>query len=186
MSRSAALAVLAVTGAALTACAGDGTRVQPPYIGSYDPEMLDYAASKGAVLTEVVGNPFGVAKEELDGAVVGAMRGAHFGQPVTFTTTPPADYTSPYRIVMLFNPAPGAQTNRVCAEPAQPSAAQPGELSVIAAFCSKDTVVTSTKGRVSKPQGPRDAAFRLLIRRVTVELFPVRDPDQDRDPEWVT
>ena len=47
MSVSTRLAAAAI-GVALTACAPGGTSVQPVYIGSYDPEMLRYAASKGA------------------------------------------------------------------------------------------------------------------------------------------
>ena len=51
------------------------------------------------------------------------------------------------------------------------------------AFCSSDTVITSTAGWISKPQRPTDPAFRSLIRQISVVLFPPRDPDRDNDRE---
>ncbi len=78
------LVVLVASGAA--SCAGDGTTVLPVYVGSYDPGMLNYAASKGGMLTEIVGNPFDVPKEEVGRAITNNMTGSHFGPKVVFTT----------------------------------------------------------------------------------------------------
>lgn len=187
MSTVARIAAVAAVGVVLAACAAGGARVQPVYIGSYDPEMLNYAASKGAMLTEVVGNPFGAPKERVDAAVIGSMTGAHFGPRLAFTTKAPPDYASPYRIVMFFNPAPNAQAIQICSNADQPTAAQPNELRMLAAFCSSDTVVTSIKGSVADVTAPTDSAFRGLIRSLMVELFPPRDPDLGggRDPAWI-
>ncbi len=182
------IAATAVLGAALTACAAGGIIVQPPIIGSYDPEMLGYAASRGALLTQVVGNPFGLPQQEVEAAVVSSMVGARFGPRVRFSTRVSAAQASPYRVVVLLNPAPGAQVGRLCGDSTQPTAQSTGAVSdklrAMAAFCSDDTVVTSVTGSVFGVRGPKDPAFRGLIRGMVGELFPSRDPDLDFDPDW--
>lgn len=181
MAKISQTVAAAAIGVALTACAAGGTSVQPVYIGSYDPEMLRYAASKGAVLVEVVGNPFDAPKEEVDAAVARSMTGATFGRQVSFTSKARADYESPYRIVVVLDPASGAQASRLCSEPGQPTATSPDRLRAMAAFCSRDVVITSIAGSTAKVRGPGDARFRELIRRMTMDLFPTRDPDEDAD-----
>ena len=179
MSRFMRLIVIVSMAAAAASCAADGTTVLPLYVGSYDPGMLNYAASKGGMLTEIVGNPFDVPKEEVGRAVTNNMTGSHFGPKVVFTTKASPDNPSPYWVVVLFDPAPNAQAQRLCSDPNQPSAAQAGRLRLMVAFCSSDTVITSTAGWISKPQRPTHPTFRSLIRQITVVLFPPRDPNQD-------
>ncbi len=184
MAKLSHIAAAAVLGAALTACTAGGIIVQPPTIGSYDPEMLGYAASRGALLTQVVGNPFGLPQQEVEAAVVDSMVGIRFGPRVKFSTRVSAAQASPYRVVVLLNPAPGAQVGRLCSDFTQPTAAVSDKLRAMAAFCSDDTVVTSVTGLVFGVRGPKDPAFRGLIRGMVGELFPRRDPDLDSDPDW--
>ncbi len=173
------LAVLSVASVVLAACGGGAVKVQPPYIGSYHPEMLQYAISRGAILTEVVGNPFDVPKEEVDAAVARSMTGATFGRQARFTTKAPPGYGSPYRVVVLLNPALGAQANRLCSDPGQPTSAWPNRIRAMAAFCSGDRAITSIAGSTAKVQGPGDSAFGELIRRMTSDLFPIQDSVAD-------
>ena len=160
-------------------CVGNGTVVLPVYVGSYHPDMLNYAAAQGGMPTEVVGNPFDAPKEQVDQAVANNMTGSHFGPELAFTTEASPDSLSPYRVVILFDPAPNARAYELCSNPDQPSAAQVGRLRLMVAFCSSDTVITSTEGWISKPQRPTDPAFRSLIRQIAIVLFPPRDPNQD-------
>ena len=173
------LAALSVAGVVLAACGGGAVKVQPPYIGSYHPGMLQYAISRGAILTEVVGNPFDAPKEEVDAAVTRSMTGATFGKMARFTTKTSPGYGSPYRVVVLLNPALGAQANRLCSDPGQPTAAWPDRIRATAAFCSGDKAITSIAGSTAKVQGPRDPAFSGLIRRMTLDLFPIQDSVAD-------
>ncbi len=204
MTKLSHIAATAALGAALTACAAGGIIVQPPNIGSYDPEMLGYAASRGALLTQVLGNPFGLPRQEVEAAVIDSMAGGRVGSRVRFSTRVSAAQASPYRVVVLFNPAPGVQAARLCADSAQPTAqptaqpaAQPAaqptaqptggvsdKLRAMAAFCSNDVVVTSVAGSAAGVLGPNDPAFRSLIRGMVGELFPRRDPDLDSDSDW--
>ncbi len=181
MSVTSRLAVLSVAYAVLAGCGASGVVVQPPYVGSYDPEMLQYATSKGAILTEVVGNPFDVPKEEVDAAVAGSMTGATFGRQASFKTQVSTDYDSPYRIAILLDPVPGARAITLCSEPDQPTATRPDRIRAMAAFCSNDKTITSIAGSTVRVKGPRDPAFSELIRRMTMDLFPIQDPDTDRE-----
>ena len=93
----------------LSACSG--TVVRPAYIsGSYHPDMVNYAASHGGMRLEVIGNPFGEPQAKLERAVADAMTDSHFGQHMPFITQIPADFTSPYRVVILFDPPRNAKT----------------------------------------------------------------------------
>ncbi len=183
MFRIARLIGIVSMAAGAAGCVGNGTVVQPVYIGSYDPGMLNYAAAQGGMPTEVVGNPFDAPKEQVDQAVANNMTGSHFGPELAFTTEVSPDSLSPYRVVMLFDPAPSARSYELCSDPNQPRAPEAGRLRLMAAFCSSDTVITSTAGWISKPQRVTDPAFGRLVRQIAIVLFPLRDPNQNNDRE---
>ena len=179
MSAKFRMAVLSVVCAALAACDGGAVSVQPPYVGIYDPGMLRYAISRGSILTEVAGNPFDVPKAEVEAAVTRSMTGATFGRQASFTTEVPADYSSPYRVAILLEPALGAQANRLCRDPGQSTAAEPDRIRAMAAFCSNDKAITSIVGSTNRVRSPEDPAFSELIRRMTLDLFPIQDLVKD-------
>ncbi len=47
------------------------------------------------------------------------------------------------------------------------------------AFCAAGTRESSVTGRVSGVTDPDDAAFRGLIRQMTMQLFPPKNPDRN-------
>ncbi len=160
----------------LTACAGGA--VDPPYHGTYDPSMLRYIAGKGALYTQIVGNPFSASKDKVERVVTGTMFGAHFGPDVRFSTKRDPDNTSPYSVVLLFNPAPSVTAIQLCAAP-DPQLARPasGQTRVMLAFCASGSRESSVTGRISGVTDPDDPAFRGLIRQMTGQLFPPKNPD---------
>ena len=158
----------------LTACAGG--IVDTPYTGTYDPSMLRYVAGKGDLYTQIVGNPFNTSKDKVESVVTGTMFGAHFGPNVRFSTTRDPDNTSPYSVVLLFNPAPSVTAIQLCADPdPQLATAASGQTRVMLAFCASGYRESSVTGRVAGVTDPNDAAFRALIRQMTVQLFPPRN-----------
>ena len=160
----------------LTACAGGA--VDSPYTGTYDPSMLRYVAGKGALYTQIVGNPFNASKDKVESVVTGTMFGAHFGPDVRFSTKRDPDNTSPYSVVLLFNPAPSVTAIQLCADPdPQLATAASGQTRVMLAFCSSGYRETSVTGRISGVTDPDDAAFRALIRQMTMQLFPPKSPN---------
>ena len=161
----------------LTACAGG--IVDTPYTGTYDPAMLRYVAGKGDLYTQIVGNPFNTSKDKVESVVTGTMFGAHFGPDVRFSTTRDPDNTSPYSVVLLFNPAPSVTAIQLCADPdPQLATATSGQTRVMLAFCASGYRESSVTGRVAGVTDPNDAAFRALIRQMTVQLFPRKNPDR--------
>ena len=175
---AAAPAALAALGL-LAACAGTPT-VLPPTVGpAYGPEIINYSAGKGGMLTEVVGNPFQAPKAELEAAVVEAAEGSHFGQRIPFVLRPPAGYNSPYRVVYAMNPVPGTNPRDLCGGEAQTRQRLPSESDrVSAALCAGDSVISSVRGSVAGPTGPRDPAFRSLIAQLTLAMFPPESPER--------
>ena len=152
--------------------------MSPAYIGSYDPGMVGYAASRGGMLTEVVHNPFSQPKREVDLRVAQAMEGAHFGQPMPFFLEAPEGFISPYRIVVVLNAAPNAKSEAVCFDPNQPTRPYDGSVSVLAAFCSQGRLINSVRGKASGIAGADDPTFARLMRQVAILLLPPRDPDR--------
>lgn len=179
MTRMLRLAAPAAALGLLAACAGS-TTVQPAYYSSgYTPDILNYSAGKGGMLTEVVGNPFAGPKGELDAAVVETAQRSHFGQKIPFFTTAPEGYTSPYRVVYAMNPVSGTSAYNLCGQKAETRARLPTESDrVAAALCAREVVISSASGSVAGPLGPRDPAFVALIAQLTQALFPTTSPER--------
>ena len=146
---------------------------------------LGYAAAQGAMLTEIRGNPFGGDKATLDRVVTETMYGSHFGPLVRFVTQPPQGYRSPYRVVMLFNPAETTNASELCSGEPAPGAPTAGSVKIAAAVCADGTHETSVWGKVGEVSGPDDPGFKALIRQMTTQLFPHQDPD-DRSAQGRT
>lgn len=163
----------------LAACAG-APMVRPvTIVGGYTPQLLNYAAGKGGMLTEVIGNPFNAPKAEVDAVVLAALERSHYGPHFPFFTQAPEGYTSPYRVVVALDPAPGVGARTLCAGRAETRPRAPAELNrVEAALCARELVITSTGGRVAGPLGPRDPVFVRLIEQIALTLFPPFDPDR--------
>ena len=172
LERSALGLVLA---GGLAACAQGS--VDSPYVGSYDPAIVDYVVSRGAMYTEVLGNPFSTPLEEVESAVTRAMSGANPGQPIRFSTELEGDGRSPYRLVVAFNPAPGLSGYNLCLDEPGEAGVAAQQVRVIAAFCAGERRETSVSGRLPQASGPNDPALGELLRRMTVELFPRNNPD---------
>ncbi len=164
----------------LTACAGGA--VDSPDTGTYDPSMLRYVAGKGALYTQIVGNPFNASKDKVESVVTGTMLGAHFGPDVRFSTKRDPDNTSPDSVVLPFNPAPSVTAIQLCEGPdPQLATAASGETRVMLTFCASGYRETPVTGRISGVTDPDDAAFRGLIRQIhAVERIADGDANQSR------
>lgn len=178
------LAVLAVL---ISACANlPVTVVRPANIKSHvGLDLVDNIAKYDGVPTVVAGNPFGGPNDRFGATVTETIRGAHFGQDLNFTTTPSADNRSPYRLIVLFNPAPSARPERICDDLDQPTASRRDGLSVLMVLCSSEHPVVWTVGSRGGVSGTGDPGFRALLRATTLELFQPRlfdinSPDRRR------
>ena len=178
MIRISLLTLLFLAGPS-AACSNENVGLsRTSYYGAYTPTVLNYSATSGGMLVEVVGNPFDVPKADLESAITGAMRGSHFGQQVDFVTTPPEGFRSPYRIVILFDPTQNYTENKLCK---QSQSIQPGTGEIVkahAALCANGAALTGVSGRVGGVTGQDDPQFRRLISLITTNLLPPLNPDR--------
>jgi hypothetical protein len=170
------LVILAGAGAACTST--DVVLSPTSYYGAYTPSVLSYSATSGGILVEVVGNPFDAPKADLERSITDAMTGSHFGPQVDFVTTPPEDFRSPYRIVMVFDSTQGYTQAKLCAqtETIQPEASE--SVTAHAALCAADKPLTGVTGWVSDVTGPDDPKFGRFIAQMTTNLLPPSNPDR--------
>ncbi len=178
MIRKSLLSLVILAGAA-SACTSTDVVLSPTsYYGAYTPSVLNYSATSGGILVEVVGNPFDAPKADLERSITGAMTGSHFGPQVDFVTTPPEDFRSPYRIVMVFDSTQGYTQAKLCAqtETIQPEAGE--TVRAHAALCAAEQPLTGVNGRVSDVTGPDDPKFGRFIAQMTTNLLPPTNPDR--------
>jgi hypothetical protein len=158
---------------------GDVVLTPTSFYSTYTPTVLNYAATHGGMLTQVVGNPFDVPKEDLERSITQVMAHSHFGPRVAFVTTPPADFVSPYRVILLFDNVQFHTTQKLCGQ--SPDSFEPhsnGTLRIHAALCADKQPLTSLSGSIDGASGPDDPLFHKLIGQITTNLMPPFNPDR--------
>lgn len=158
--------------AALTAGCGDGpATVSGTWRSPATWSSLVYATSKGPLLVEVHGSPFGDAAPEFRAALAAAMTDKVFGRPTAFTADPQAAPQPRYRVVLAFNPPADTDAHALCRGEVATAAAPAERITVQGAFCDGTTLLASVQGWVAKVQGRDDRRFLQLIAQLTRELF---------------
>ena len=176
------LLTLVVLSGALTACFNTNVVLSPTnFYGAYTPTVVNYSATEGGMLVEVVGNPFDASKSELDQAITSAMTGSHFGPHIDFLTTRPEGFRSPYRIVLVFDSARGYTESKLCRESGSIQPESGETVRVHAALCAAESPLTGVSGRVSEVSAPDDPKFARLMAQITTNLLPPRNPERRGD-----
>lgn len=175
LSRCAAVGVMA---SALAACSG--SVVNYNYVSeNYSPYELSYSAGRGGMLTEVTGNPFDAPKASLDRRVTKSLEDHHFGPELPFFTEPPEGFSSTYRVVVLFNPAPNANGAKLCSHPERPQSERVEGVGLLASYCASGSRITTVAASLRDARGPDDPAFTNLMRQVSLNLFPPQSPSKN-------
>ncbi len=181
MSRISLLSLVILAGAGSACLSTDVVLSPTSFDGAYTPTVLNYSATSGGMLVEVIGNPFDAPKADLERSITGAMTDSHFGPHVDFVTTPPEGFRSPYRIVMVFDSNQGYTQIKLCGQTGSISP-EPGEsVRVHTALCAAEKPLTGVSGRVGEVTGPDDPKFRRLISQITTNLLPPNNPDRQPD-----
>ncbi len=169
-----------------TACSTNTVVLSPTsFYAAYTPTVLNYAATHGGILTEVTGNPFDAPQEDLEQAVTQSMTGSHFGPRVAFVTTPPEEFSSPYRAVLVFDAAQHHPELKLCRFDHGINPQTGDKVRVHAALCANESPLTAVSGEVGEASDPGDPRFRQLIRQITVNLFPPFNPDRGSDRGFI-
>lgn len=179
------LRILLLLGAVLAAGAQPALAMGNPsiapfqYYTGYTPTILGHAAAQGGMLTRVMGNPFEQTdKARLDEEITRIMTRSHFGPEVAFVTTAPEGYTSPYRVVVLFDPVQTINAYKACGYTEdQPATRSDGVVRAHLVLCANEKPLTAVSGQVRGVNAPSDPLFRKLIGQMSIMLFPTRRPD---------
>ncbi len=167
---AAAFAVAALT---LAACETAVTVTNEQVSPAWYPGYLNYTASRGGMLVEVIGTPFeNVPQDQLEAVVAEVMGSSHFGPQMPFFTEPPEGFNSPMRLRVLMNPAAATSGKLLCENPDQPQQKRAGRTSALAAFCLLEDRLSTARGVVAQANGPQDPRFKALMRQLSVLLFP--------------
>lgn len=162
--------------AILTACASQrGIIISRAYIApTYGPTLLNSAGKYDGVKLEIVGNPFDAPEELVDAAVADAVMNTGFASRLPLTTGE-ADPRSPFRMVVLFEPAIDINFEDIC-RGSRKQADQPAATTqMMLTYCFGDSALTSLRARRGGLRRPDDPAFDSFVRNATAALFPPRD-----------
>lgn len=179
----------------LGACSDISTIHYSYYNSGYSPSHVQLAAASGPSLAVIRDDPF--PADHNNEGVLAAMQGRNFGPRMYFTQTPRPDDKYGYKVVMNFGPGPSTSEgyapstsggygssapggyNACTYGPTPPvSERRPGPISVSAAFCVGDILLTDTSGSIGEATGPDDPRFRRLIGDIMVALTPPYEPSR--------
>lgn len=167
----------------LTACAGgSGGVIYSRSLDSYNPEVRLYSASRGGMFLEVPNNPFALPADQVTRTIGRGLRGAPPGQAFDFfaEADKPEGFSSPYRLIVLLDAAPGAKSEVICKGQPQPTDATGGsDMRVMMSLCVGERLMSNARGSVLRPAAPGDPAFINLLRRMAQVIMPRHDPNQD-------
>jgi hypothetical protein len=183
-SQEVAMRTMVLLGAGVGLCACTDTSIihRSYYNSAYTPSHVQLAAASGTALAVIRNDPFPTDRD--NAGVLAAMQGRNFGPRLYFSQTPRPEDIYGYKVVMSFGDQ-GGYREQCTATPTPPSARAPtGPISVTAAFCIGELLLTDATGSISGAAGPDDPLFRRLIGDVMVALTPPYDPNRGNDREW--
>ena len=178
--RTATVAALALL--ALGGCFGVQVEDEPPPRYNYFTGDYEYATHKGAILAEIVGNPFDIPDGVFRDLVLARMQGStRSGTPSRFVAVPTDETIAPFKVVAAFNMPQYVDGRTLCQGPAAlpPARKGSGLVSLGMAFCFGDGLKSDTRGQVLDVKGVDDPQFTRLIKRVAEAMLPPHDAKQD-------
>ncbi len=166
----------------LGGCSGIVVYEYPGPQRSYYDGDFEYATHKGAIVTEVYGNPFPMPTDRFRDLVLAHMKDAANGPPASYVAAASQTTVASYKVVAVFNAATGSDTDDMCADGAAVTTTAPGpRVRLDLVFCLGDQVKTEVAGTVSGLTGTADPKFRALVRAVTHAMIPSQDAEDTGD-----
>lgn len=151
--------------------------LSPPRHNYHDGDY-EYAVHKGAIVTQIVGNPFGIPEDAFRNAVMDRMQGhTRTNLHGRFVAAPTDQTIAPFKVVAAFNMPSNIDGHVLCKGPSAlpPPMIVTGQMTLDMAFCFGDGLKTEARGRVAGVSGMEDPKFTSLVRRVTEAMIPARD-----------
>lgn len=171
--------VLGLT-AVVAGCAGTAVITSEYLTSTYHPRFLNSVAKYGALRTQIVGNPFDAPKQEVDAAITRVMSRAHPGPQFPLVTSPdePAR-RSPYRVVVLFDPASYLARNQVCVGDTRQGQPVAGRIRMLMVFCTGSYAISSLVAQLPSVASPDDSRFAAALGQATITLMPPTPAEPD-------
>lgn len=162
---------------ALGGCSNIWVSDSPPPRYGYNDGDFEYANHKGAIVTQIVGNPFNVPDDQFRAAALAQMQGQNRGTPAKFVLSPSNETLAPYKVVAAFNMPANVDGYDLCKGPGAlpPSPKRTGPVTLGMAFCFGDEVKSDARGSVSNLRSIDDPSFAELVRQVTLAMLPSTD-----------
>jgi hypothetical protein len=182
MRKSGNLAVIASVGLLLGACGDVLVNDSPGPRFAYFDGDFEYATHKGAIVTEIAGNPFGGSPEAFASTVRGHMLNQVFGAPAAFVSSRDENTLRPFKVVVAFNAPLNKDGHDFCKTGIKTtSLGSSSDLRMGIALCIGDSLKTEASGRVSGVNSVGDDRFRTLIQEVTRAMIPSQDAEDVGD-----
>ncbi len=168
--------ILGLAAFALAAC-GEASNVTPGFTkGDIVKSTLIYANSKGPVLVEIHGDPFGMRDSVLAEKILAALAG-HFTSPVIRFTTDKDQASKSnvsYRIAFGWPLNEGAE--ELCGKEIPDLSPNIEKITVAGAFCLENERLADAEGWVDGVKTPDDLKFKSLMSDLARSIL-------DRDTE---
>lgn len=163
---------------AATACSFGGDRIYATQTYRPNPASHLMAAGESRDITTIVaGNPFGTSPATLASVVVAGLQSAFPNARLRFVTQPGEGTRRGVVYIVVFDAAPGAGPNSICARQGRVATApSPDAVNVAMAFCHGREPLVAIRARLDRAAGLGDQAFVRLIRDMAQRMFGSGDP----------
>ncbi len=125
----------------VSACSSNGISVNNSLHARHVAVHITEAAKRGALATEIVGNPLRVSDSAWQDYITRSMRGAHFGPEFDFSTSAQANAETKARLVVQFQPPESSSVYSLCKmdrDIPESLNHKQDRLNAIAAFCVRE------------------------------------------------
>lgn len=171
---SAAIAAIALAG-----CTPVIVQEMPGPRADYFDGDFEYATSKGAIVTQIAGNPFGLPKDQFDEAIRRQLTKSVIVGTAKFVANPGEDTLAPFKVVVAFNTEPGIGNSDLCRQGANtPVISQKGRINMKIAFCDGDQLKSGSAAWVHGASNADDKRFKALVKQAAVAMLPVQDSEE--------
>lgn len=140
---------------------------------------FEYATSKGAIVTMIAGNPFGLPKEQFDDAIRRDLANSVIVGTAKFVATAGDETLAPFKVVVAFNTASGVDNRALCARGANtPVTPQKNQINVRMAFCDGDRLKSGSAAWVGGASTVDDRKFKDLVKQAAIAMLPLQDGEE--------
>ena len=182
MKKQLKLASTAFAALAIAGCSFVVVEDPPGPRANYFDGDFEYATSKGAIVTQIAGNPFGLPKRQFDDAIRRDLATSVVVGTAKFVAEADDETLAPFKVVVAFNTASGVSNRTLCQQGANtPVTPHEGQINVKMAFCDGDRLKSGSAAWVGGASTVDDKRFRDLVKQAAIAMLPSQDGEETGD-----